>query len=338
MHKAILSVLTVCLALGAAVQARPAMAEEPAVYGPELQGFDYPYPVKRHGFSSQEVDVEMAYLDVRPETANGHTVVLLHGKNFCAATWAATIDALLKAGFRVVAPDQIGFCKSTKPHGYQYSLHQLAANTHALLRSLDVEKATVIGHSMGGMLAFRYALMYPAATEKLITVNPIGLEDWKAKGVPWQPIETAFENGLGTSFEGIKAYQLKHYYANGWRSEYDKWVEMQAGMYREAEAARVNAWAQAKTSDMIFTQPVVYEFPEIAVPSVLMIGMLDTTAPGANRASETVAETLGDYPVLARETEAAIPGARLIAFEDLGHSPHIEAPARFLEALLGVLD
>jgi len=87
---------------------------------------------------------------------------------------------------RVIAPDQIGFCKSTKPERYQYSFQQLAQNTHALLEKLGVKKATLIGHSTGGMLAARYALMYPDETEQLVMINPIGLEDWKAKGVPFQ--------------------------------------------------------------------------------------------------------------------------------------------------------
>ena len=66
--------------------------------------------------------------------------MLLHGKNFCAATWDATIRRLSDAGYRVIAPDQIGFCKSSKPEHYQYSFQQLARNTHALLESLGVSR------------------------------------------------------------------------------------------------------------------------------------------------------------------------------------------------------
>ena len=79
---------------------------------------------------------------------------MLHGKNFCAATWETTIKALVDAGYRVVAPDQIGFCKSSKPLAYQFTFQQLAANTRALLKSLGVERTILIGHSTGGMLAF----------------------------------------------------------------------------------------------------------------------------------------------------------------------------------------
>src|SRR5580692_7454955 len=122
-------------------------------YGPELQGFDYPWPVRHFRFNSQGVTLDMAYMDVMPAMPNGQTAVLLHGKNFCAATWQSTIVPLREAGYRVIAPDQIGFCKSTKPLHYQFSFQQLAANTRALLTSIGITRALIIGHSTGGMLA-----------------------------------------------------------------------------------------------------------------------------------------------------------------------------------------
>ena len=110
----------------------PAAAQ---TYGPELQGFDYPFPVHEFGFASQQQTLTMAYLDVAPTAAaNGKVAVLLHGKNFCAATWEGTITALTGAGYRVIAPDQIGFCKSAKPHAYQFTFQALARNTRALLQ------------------------------------------------------------------------------------------------------------------------------------------------------------------------------------------------------------
>jgi pimeloyl-ACP methyl ester carboxylesterase len=102
--------------------AAPARAEDYRTYGVELEGFDYLHDVYRYAFRSQGSDLSMAYMDVKPQTANGRTAVLLHGRNFCAATWEKTIAVLSKAGFRVIAPDQIGFCKSTKPLGYQFSI------------------------------------------------------------------------------------------------------------------------------------------------------------------------------------------------------------------------
>lgn len=309
-------------------------AEQRPVYGPQLEGFSYPHPIERYAFSSQEKALSMAYMDVEPEgKANGRTVVLLHGKNFCAATWQETIAVLSQNGYRVIAPDQIGFCSSSKPQGYQFSFSQLAHNTEALLQSLDVDRVTVIGHSMGGMLAARFALNYPRMVEQLVLVNPIGLEDWQAEGVPYAPIDQMYQSELKTDFDKIKAYQQKFYYNGQWKPEYDRWVNMLAGMYA-GEGKEIVAWNQAQTSEMLFTQPVIHEFEKISMPTLLLIGGKDRTAPGANRAPDEVAQRLGNYPELGRQAAALIPEATLVPFPELGHSPQVEAPQAFHKALL----
>lgn len=328
---------TACAAFAAACLPIALAADRP-VYGPQLEGFDYPHAVERFDFDSQRQGLSMAYLDVAPTgPANGRTAVLLHGKNFCAATWASAIAALSEAGFRVVAPDQIGFCKSDKPERYQFSFAQLAANTRALLEAIDAQRVAVIGHSMGGMLAARYALQYPQAVERLVLVNPIGLEDWKAEGVPWRDVDDWFAGELETDFESIKRYQREVYYSGQWKPAYERWVEMLAGMYAGPGKRQV-AWNQALASDMVFSQPVVHEFGDIDVPTTLLIGQRDRTAIGKDRAPREVAERLGDYPALGRRAAAAIPAARLVEFDDLGHSPQVEAPARFNAALLQALE
>lgn len=154
---------------------------------------------RKDRFVSQGDALDMAYMDIRPSKPNGRTAVLLHGKNFCSATWQATVAMLCEAEYRIIAPDQIGFCKSSKPAHYQFSFQQLAANTHALLISIGVNRAVLIGHSTGGMLAVRYALMYPETVDQLVLVDPIGLEDWKAKGVPWQSVDTWYQQEFHTS-------------------------------------------------------------------------------------------------------------------------------------------
>ena len=311
--------------------ALPASAQP--TYGPSQDGFDYPHPVRTFAFASQGQPLEMAYLDVAPTgPANGRTALLLHGKNFCAATWEATIEELTGAGFRVIAPDQVGFCKSDKPRGYQFSFAQLARNTRDLLDASGAERVVIVAHSMGGMLGTRFARMFPERVERLVLVNPIGLEDWQAAGVPYASVDEAFAGEKKTTRESIRAYQLKFYYDGVWKPEYDRWVDMLAGMYA-GPGGDVVAWNQAQTSDMVFTQPVVNEFPALRVPVTLMIGGKDRTAPGANRAPAAVAATLGDYPALGRAAAQAIPDATLVEFADLGHSPQVEAPARFHAAL-----
>jgi len=305
-----------------------------AAYGDSmLADFQYPYPVQRYEFKSQGQALTMTYMDVQATTPNGKTVVLLHGKNFCGATWQDVVGPLLEAGYRVFIPDQVGFCKSSKPQAYQFGLHQLAANTHALLASLGVERPTIVGHSMGGMLAFRYALMYPREITALVVVNPIGLEDWKAKGVPFATVDQLYERELKTSFESIKKYQQTTYYGGEWKPQYDRWVKMLADMYL-GEGGKLVAWNQALTSDMILSQPVVHEFDQIAVPTVLMIGQKDTTAIGKDRAPPELAKALGNYPELGRLAHQRIKGSTLVTFSELGHSPQVQDPAKFNTALI----
>lgn len=275
----------------------------------------------------------MAYIDVRPAKANGRTVVLMHGKNFCAGTWEETIRALSRAGYRVIAPDQIGFCKSTKPQHYQYSFQQLAANTHALIEKLGVDKITLIGHSTGGMLATRYALLYPDQVEQLVMVNPIGLEDWKSKGVPYLSVDQWYQRELKTSARSIRNYEQKTYYAGQWKPEYDRWVTMLAGL-NNGDGKKQVAWNSALLYDMIYTQPVVYEFGDLKMPTLLLIGTKDNTAIGKDAAPPDVQKTLGNYAVLGKETAKRIPHATLVEFDDMGHAPQIQDPVRFHNALL----
>ena len=314
------------------------LAIQPALADPMLADFAYPFEVRRFDFTSQKLPLSMAYLDVAAEgTPNGDTVVLLHGKNFCAATWEQTIKVLSAAGYRVVAPDQIGFCKSSKPEHYQFSFEQLASNTRQLLQKIGVEHPIIMGHSTGGMLAFRYALMYPQETKALVAVNPIGLEDWKAKGVPLKIIDQLYQQELKTTADSIREYEKKTYYAGEWKPEYDRWVTMLASMYR-GDGGELFAWDQACTTDMIMSQPVVYEFGNISVPSLLLIGAKDNTAIGKAWSPPEVVARIGHYSELGPEAAKAIKGATLVMFPNLGHAPQIQDPQAFHEALLKNLE
>ena len=322
--------LALALALPAGASAQPLPL--PA-YGPELEGFAYPFPVSRFHLTSQRQPLQMAYLDLRPATPNGRTVVLLHGKNFCAATWESQIRALSAAGYRVIAPDQIGFCKSSKPAAYQFTFRQLAENTHALLEQLGVERPILVGHSTGGMLAAHYALLYPKAVEQLVLVNPVGLEDWSARGLPPISLEQWYQRELKTSADSIRAYETATYYAGKWEPRYEPWVGMLAGL-NSGPGKEAVAWDSALIYDMIVTEPVIYRFPQIAVPTLLMIGQKDNTAIGKDLAPPEVRMELGHYPELGRATAQAIPGARLVEFPDLGHAPQMSDPEGFNRALI----
>lgn len=317
--------------------AAPALTAAAAVYGPELQGFAYPHPLHHFSFTSQGQPLQMAYMDVAPTgTPNGKTFVLMHGKNFCGATWEDSIAALGAAGYRVVVPDQIGFCASSKPAFYQYTFQQLAANTAALLQQLHIPKALLMGHSTGGMLATRYALMYPQAVKQLVLVNPIGLEDWKALGVPWRTVDQWYARELALSADNVRKYETSTYYVNRWKPAYERWVDMLAGLNAGPGHALV-AWNSALIYDMIFTQPVVYELPQLQMPTLLLIGDADTTAIGSDIAPPAVKALIGHYKVLGKQAAQRLAHGRLIEFPGLGHAPQMEDPAAFHRILLQAL-
>jgi len=314
--------------------AEPSAAPDPR-FDAELTAYPYPFPVQFHELRTQGATLRMAYMDVPPADGGkrpGQTVLLLHGKNFPASYWEPTIRLLTGRGYRVIAPDQIGFGKSSKPAAYQFTFQQLAVNTASLLDAAGVRGGvTVVGHSMGGMLAARFSLMYPSRVEKLLLVDPLGLEDWKTV-VPYRTVDEWYERELKATPESIREYQKKAYYGGQWKTEYEKWIETSAGVTRHPDYPKW-AWCSALTYDMIFTQPVVYELSRLKMPTLLVIGQRDRTALGKDWAPKEIADRLGDYPALGRKTAAAIPGAKLVEIPGAGHLPQVEAFDEYAKAL-----
>ncbi|MDD2267781.1 alpha/beta hydrolase [Sulfuricurvum sp.] len=300
-------------------------------YGKNLEGYIYPFEVKRYNLNIQNQTLSMAYMDVVPEHPNGHAVVLLHGKNFTGAYWERTAKVLASEGYRVIIPDQIGFGKSSKPEHLQYSFQMFAYNTAALMDHLKITKSHIIGHSMGGMLAVRYALMFPERVEKLILENPIGLEDWQ-RFIPNPSLDYWYGQELNKNAQAIYRYELESYYDNHWKAEYQPWVDILASFTLGADYPNV-AWNQALISEMIVTQPVCYQFDQLKMPVLLIIGQRDRTALGKPLASENVRKEMGNYPVLGRNTAKMIPNATLVELPGIGHLPHIEAFEPYIKAV-----
>ncbi len=336
---ALWAVLALLAAGCAGAQKMPHQASPGApAYDADLNGFDYPFPVQFRDFESQRQRLRMAYMDVKPPegaASKGRTVLLLHGKNFSGAYWEDTIRALIEQGYRVVVPDQLGFGKSSKPEHYQFTFQALATQTRDLLDSLGVDKVSMVGHSMGGMVATRFALMFPDRVEKLALVNPIGLEDWK-RYVPYTPVDQVFAEELKKTSEGIQAYMRQFYFAGEWKPEYDELVDMLAGWTRGPDHERIS-WVAALTQDMVFTQPVLYEFPDLRAPTLLIIGQRDRTAIGRSAAPPGVRDQLGDYPMLGKKAAQAIPNSTLVELPGVGHMPQVEAWDAYSHELLQFL-
>ncbi|TCD03336.1 alpha/beta fold hydrolase [Pedobacter psychroterrae] len=299
-----------------------------------LENVKYPYPVKFFPVNTEGQNLRMAYMDISPtKLSNGRTVVLFHGKNFGGYYWTDVINSLTSRGFRVIVPDQIGFGKSSKAF-IHYSFHQMARWNKALLDTLGIKKANILGHSMGGMLATRFALMYPEQTEKLLLENPIGLEDYR-RFIPYISTEEQYRTELRATPESIRRYYQTSYFTV-WKPQYEELVRVAGGTTFSGDFPRL-ARIAAITYAMIYEQPVVYEFYHIKVPTILFIGKEDKTIVGKALLSTDQQALYGQYRLLGKQTAAKIPGAKIIEFDACGHIPHIEIPTEFTVALLGSL-
>ena len=328
-----LLLLIVLAAATAVTSSRPAAATEAAPLSITLEGYEYPYPVSTLPLVIEGEELRMAYMDVLPKGGgNGKSVMLLHGKNFFGAYWKETIAILSENGYRVIVPDQIGFGRSSKPN-IHYSFHLLAATTKRLLESLGVKEVTVVGHSMGGMLATRFALMYPEVATRLVLENPIGLEEYRGI-VPYVAIDEQYRAELNSSPEKIRAYH-KSYFVT-WLPEYGEYAEVAIRQTGSGEYPRL-AMASALTYEMIYEQPVCHEFPGIRARTLLVIGQADRTVVGKSRVKKELLSTVGQYPELGRRTAALIPGSRLVELANVGHIPHLESKYKFNETLLNFL-
>jgi len=278
-------------------------------------------------------DLRMAYRDLAPTAqANGRTVLLLHGKNFSGFYWERVMTVLAGAGYRVIAPDQLGFGRSSRPD-LHYSFHLLAASTRALLDALGIGQVQVVAHSMGGMLGVRFALMYPDRVGALVLENPIGLEDYRPLA-PFAPLDQLVAREMAATEAGMRDYQRTYY--PEWKPEYEPLVADQAAILADGEFPRA-ALAAALTYAMIYEQPVVYELPRLAPRTLLIIGQADRTALGKAQMAPAVRALAGDYPRLGRATRDAIPHADLLELPGVGHIPHVQAPAAFDRAVLAFL-
>ncbi len=331
----------VCAAVSAAslilLPSIAAHAAEPAArepYGIGLEGFAYPYPVSQLPLNNDGKQVRMAYMDVGPAQPNGRTVVLLHGRNFPSSYWSPVIKSLNDAGYRVVVPDQIGFGKSSKPAG-ELHFDTLARNTIALLDHLQITKADIVAHSLGGMLGVRIARAYPDRIAHLLLAAPIGLEDYRLY-VPPTPTDKILENEDKLTAEGYRRQLETNYSLKLPPDQVTPFIDARFNIKGSSEYPR---WLRAfvSSAQMIYREPVVHEIPLISQPTLFIMGADDHNAPGKPNAPEALRPKMGQNAELAKALAARMPDARAEVIANTGHLVFLEAPAKFNELMLGFL-
>jgi pimeloyl-ACP methyl ester carboxylesterase len=293
-----------------AAQHRPP-ASPPAEWGPlsiNLEEIQYPYPVHYLNLNLYGQDVRIAYMDVPPVgRANGRTIMLLHGGSYYGWYWKSQIEALTRAGFRVVVEDRLGWGKSSKPIlPYSISLH--ASNTAALLDHLSIAKAAVVGHSIGGQMATRFAFLYPDRITHLVMVNPIGLTDGRA-GRGFRPFDgkVDVQPDLQKAYEADVRTELSRYV--NWRPEYLEHLRIRHGVRLSAEWPRL-AHVRELGGNLRSIDSTVNDWPKIKTKSMVLGGREDGPS----------------FPEDARRAADTLPNAELVLIPNVGHNPHEESP------------
>jgi pimeloyl-ACP methyl ester carboxylesterase len=288
----------------------------------------YPYPTAYLPLTLYGQDVRIAFMDVPPAgQPNGHTVVLFHGNNFAGFYFGVVIDALRKEGFRVIVPDQIGYGRSSKPI-IPYNFHDMARNTRLILQSLRIDKAMIVGHSMGGMLAARFATQYPDVAERVVLYNPIGLVDGRF-GRPWESTDDGYKRTLGTTYQSVRASIMRYVSHNqaAWTPEFETYTRVRYAWTLSADWPRL-AMVQTLIGQMLYADPVVGDWSHIKAPT-LAFGGAEDNLPGSAAVFKERMKFVAD----------SIPSGngRLLLIPGLGHVPHMEAPAKTIPPLIAFL-
>jgi pimeloyl-ACP methyl ester carboxylesterase len=325
MKKILVSMAAVVLISSAALAQAPPDVKPGSITCEECP---YPHPSSYLPLTVYGQDVRMAYMDVAPTgAANGHTVMIFHGHNFAGFYFGPIIEALRTAGFRVIVPDQIGYGRSSKPI-IPYNFSDMARNTNAILQSLKIGKAMIIGHSMGGMLAARFAALYPDVTERIIIYNPIGLVDTRFGRAPGNA-DDAYKRALGATYASVKAGLMRYVAHNekAWTPEFETYARIRYSWTLGAEWPRL-AMVQTLTGQNLSSDPVVYDWANIKAPT-LAFGGAEDVLPGTAKLFQERMKVLADTVPNGNGRLHLIPG--------LGHVPHVEAPAQTIAPMVAFL-
>src|SRR3954451_8288735 len=254
----------------------------------------------------------------------GPPLLLLHGVGNSAQTWAGVLDRL-SAAHTVLAPDLLGHGSSDKPRG-DYSIAGYANGMRDLLSVLDIEQATVVGHSLGGGIALQFAYQFPERCARLVLVGSGGLgpelsAGLRAATLPGaEAVLTALAGVSGVLRMGLRVVEGVGR-AGGWQRLRDlaeagdallalKDVEARRAFLRTLRGV-VDARGQAVTAvDRLYLAN--------AIPMLVVWGSRDPIVPAAH----------------AQTVRALVPTARVEVLEGAGHWPHLDDPDRFCDVLL----
>jgi pimeloyl-ACP methyl ester carboxylesterase len=247
----------------------------------------------------------------------GRDVVLVHGWASSWRLWQGTMRVLAEMGCRVCALDLPGFGASDKPDDGWYSVENFAATVAAFCRALGLERARVVGHSMGGTIALALGLAQPALVERLVAVSPV------VSGRIGLPVRVFAAGRVGrwlydqsVAFWPLAAAGAQTLYSRSWS------LKPRAYHRRNWEdLAQASPHAALGCLRALADFDLRSQLGAITAPTLLMTGAGDLNVP----------------PSHARIAAARIPGSRLVVLRGARHLPMDERPEAFHRELTGFL-
>jgi pimeloyl-ACP methyl ester carboxylesterase len=251
---------------------------------------------------------------------SGDLLLFVHGMAGTAEHWRPVLEPLA-IGNSVVAPDFPGHGESA-PGGGDYSLGSLASGLRDLMLTLGHERATLIGHSLGGGVAMQFTYQFPEMVERLVLVSSGGLGPdvspvLRAAALPGADLFISATAGVGKRVGSVLGRGLG---ALGLGPNADV-AEVARGYASLSDRERRKAFLATLRAVVGTDGQRVAALDRLylaeALPLLILWGENDPIIPVAH----------------AEETHAALPASRLEIFEDVGHAPQIEVPGRFIAAI-----
>ncbi|MFN2451295.1 MAG: alpha/beta fold hydrolase [Candidatus Dormibacteria bacterium] len=249
-------------------------------------------------------------------------VVLLHGIGSSSSTWERVLPVLGRS-MHVVAPDLMGHGRSDKPRG-DYSLGAFASSLRDLLLSLGLDRATVIGHSLGGGIAMQFAYQYPERCQRLVLVSSGGLGRdvsiaLRAATLPGSALVLSALGSQRAMGAGRLVNALLRRVSRVSAAEVVE-VARVLGSFRDAETRTAFVSTARAVMDVTGQRVDATDrfYLTADVPVLVVVGARDALIPAPHSV----------------QAHGRMPGSRLEVFDQAGHFPHCDEPRRFARLVL----
>lgn len=252
------------------------------------------------------------------------TLVFVHGLGSYLKFWRYNLDHFAAMGYRVVALDQLGYGKSSKPASFPYTMQAMADVVKAVVERLEIERPILVGHSMGGQTGLSYAIRYPDALSGLVLAAPAGFEAFSEREEQWfrDAVRSVFI--VGADEDAIWG-SVRHANFHRWSDDY-AWLVEERVRAAKNPSFRQYAYANVRSIHGLADNDFVRDnLAHVRAPTIIIHGDRDRLIPSPFMH--------GGRPVdVMRYGAKQIPDATLVTLRGCGHTVQMDCHDDFNRA------